>query len=132
MALAIALNRPFDDIIKMFKHDGSELLYPELKDVGRRAFHMQEIIPVALECGYAAVQVFPHNEIRQADETRYEKSTFINDMTKYNGIYECVKDNVGHAFARFDNKIYNPTTGLEAEPSTWELLSYVALIKVSK
>jgi len=57
-ALAMVLNIDFDETIKMIGHDGSEKINPQLRAPGcYKGFHMQELIEVALERGYAVTPI---------------------------------------------------------------------------
>lgn len=49
-------NEPF--IFKQIGHDGSEIVWPDLKEpLCRRGFHVQELVDVALKFGVALVEI---------------------------------------------------------------------------
>lgn len=56
-AFAMALDVPVAELIDRIGHDGSEIVCPAEEPGGRRGFHSQECITVALSLGLAATQV---------------------------------------------------------------------------
>ena len=53
-AMAMALETPVQHLIEHLGHDGSEIVFPQLKDpMYRRGFHSQELIQLAWDWGYA-------------------------------------------------------------------------------
>jgi hypothetical protein len=53
-ALAMALNVPVKEIIAEAGHDGSEKVFPQLKEpMCRKGFHSQELVQIAWSHGYA-------------------------------------------------------------------------------
>lgn len=61
-AFAMAMDIPVSDLIHQIGHDGSQIVAPLAEEpAGRRGFHSQECITVALSRGFAVTQieVFP-------------------------------------------------------------------------
>ena len=61
-AFAMAIDIPVTDFIREVGHDGSELIVPFAPEPsGRKGFHVQECITVALAHGFAAtpIELFP-------------------------------------------------------------------------
>lgn len=57
-ALAIAMDKPIEEIIEMIGHDGSEKTHPDLDyPYCHRGFHHQEMIEVALRQGVATTMI---------------------------------------------------------------------------
>jgi len=55
---AMLLDTTIQELITKIGHDGSEVVFPELEGpMQRRGFHIQEIIPIVLEYGYAMVPI---------------------------------------------------------------------------
>ena len=53
-AFAIAFDTPAEVFIEHIGHDGSEIMWPQLKEpMRRRGFHVQECIDVATRAGFA-------------------------------------------------------------------------------
>ena len=65
-AFAMALDIPVVEFINRIGHDGSEIVCPADEPGGRRGFHSQECITVALGFGLAATQIelFPASQFR--------------------------------------------------------------------
>ena len=56
-AFATVLELDFGTITTLIGHDGSDILYPELKEpFNHRGFHIQELIRVAWQLGYSVTQ----------------------------------------------------------------------------
>lgn len=57
-SFASALEIPYDLLIQRIGHDGSEIMHPTFPDpYCRRAFHIQEMIDVALEDGWLVTPI---------------------------------------------------------------------------
>lgn len=57
-ALAMVLGKDYDFVIKEIGHDGSEIIRPGLQAPGgRKGFHMQELIEVAIDQGFTATPI---------------------------------------------------------------------------
>ena len=55
---AMVLDIKIKDLFKKIGHDGSEIMFPDLPEPGRRrGFSIQEIIPVAIDMGYSVTPI---------------------------------------------------------------------------
>lgn len=63
-AFAMALGIPVAEMIQAIGHDGSEIICPSPEPGGRRGFHSQECISVALAMGFACteIELFPASQ----------------------------------------------------------------------
>lgn len=58
VAFAMALDCTYQEVIDAIGHDGSEIVFPALPEPERRrSFHIQELIRVAVERGYAVTPI---------------------------------------------------------------------------
>jgi hypothetical protein len=63
-AAAIVLDVPVEELIKEIGHDGSEIVFPGLREPHcRRSFHLQEIINVCWKRGYALTPFESHPQL---------------------------------------------------------------------
>jgi len=117
-ALAMVLKIDFDDVIKMIDHDGSEKINPELRSPGcYKGFHMQELIEVALELGYAVtpIEAMPVQTALGDDEYDVKIKKYYSSENRLQhhlilgrGILMGKLNRYWHAVAWNGSKIYDP------------------------
>ena len=110
---AMALNMPYADLIKEIGHDGSEIIFPELPEPGkRRGFHMQEIIDVAIKKGYAVTPIEPlpcsTPDGLKVYTVHFEIKRFQNHLENTRGIITGMKRKWRHAVYWADSYILDP------------------------
>jgi hypothetical protein len=104
-------------VIHYIGHDGSEIMYHDLKDPnGRRGFHMQEIIDVATQYGVAVTPVQPipcstpgpESLMFEVDFKISPAERLEQYMSGTVGIITGVINGVGHAVAWDGTECYDP------------------------
>lgn len=115
-AFAIALGIPVADLIRLIGHDGSEQVQPLPDPAGRRGFHSQECIGVALSLGWACTEIvlFPAQlfsngateAIKFACEDNWQR--FARHVSRSRGVIEGRVSNHGHAVAYENGLVLDP------------------------
>lgn len=129
-AFAMVLDVLPKDIYEMVDHDGSEILYPDLRDpFARRGFHIQEMIICALKLGIACVPLDREVELQPPVEVEPRILSFENHLEHYLSLRSGVligwiNDN-HHAVAwcHHEQKIYDPT-GLKRPLSDFSIETF--------
>lgn len=86
-AFANALNISFDNILKYLGHDGSEIIYPNLKDPYRRkGFHWQEFILPCHMNNYALVSVEAVPVIGEKFAVNLGEERMLYFLNRYKGV----------------------------------------------
>jgi hypothetical protein len=92
-AFAMAMEVELDWLIKQIGHDGSEILYPDLKDPERRrSFHHQEIIQVALRNDFTVTPLIPNYTLFPGKGENHRLDISVSDdilfelMSRYSGV----------------------------------------------
>lgn len=124
-AFAIAIDMPVNQFIREIGHDGSELICPSLPEPsGRRGFHEQECITVALNHGFACtliealpanlfsnghkqVVLFPHHETTLGGN----RDRFTRQINTARGVLTGKARHTRHAVAFDHGLIINPDDG---------------------
>jgi hypothetical protein len=118
-AFADALKSDFDEIIKAIGHDGSEKIWPQLRDpLCRRSFHIGELIEVCLNAGVAVTmldfELISSNGIDDYTIPFYARTT--NFMVGNAGVITGSLNGVRHAVAWDGKIIIDSATGTSYEP----------------
>lgn len=120
-ALAMTLDVPVVELIKKLGHNGSEIIWPNLKEpMCRRGFHSQELIHLAWRYGYSVTpfEVFPsigpssgygdnYPVIFNEDENANWQQ-FFNMIENTKGILEGQCGRCHHALHFDHNEIFDP------------------------
>lgn len=113
-AFAIALNLPVEEIIASIGHDGSEIIFPDLKEpYCRRSFHIQELIDM---CMLKQVAVIPIEKtlVSEAKDHQFTLTVKCNRFTNYLTNYSGVLTGIGkitkqpHAVAWDTRHVFDP------------------------
>lgn len=111
-AFAMALDVPYKDILAFCGHDGSEIVFPDDVELGRRAFHAQEMMMFAM---YRGVFVTPI-EMRPRSVNKYgvlyslpPQGLYVRDfLGSHSGVIAGRMQGNSHAVAWDGNLIYDP------------------------
>ena len=129
-----------EDLIEFIGHDGSEIIYPGLKDpANRKGFHIQEILDAVMRLGYGLIPIEarPVQIILENHTDYYEVPVgverFYNHLKDHNGII-IGKNPSGlyHAVAWVDNKIIDPIGRIYGLDSCkFDIKIFWRLVKIS-
>jgi hypothetical protein len=117
-AFATVTGIPFETLLEKIGHDGSEIMFPDLKDPFRRqAFHHQELVRVLFELGWivstyefelqAIIDEQHIRDIKYPDKEAYIKKVLFNSF----GVICAIVKSTGkyHAVAWDGKQCYDPT-----------------------
>lgn len=117
-ALAMVLDKDYDSIIKEIGHDGSKIVNPELQSPGcYKGFHMQELIEVAIDQGYAVtpIEVLPVQTAMGDDEHVVEFPQYRDHarrlqyhLNRVSGIIIGKLEKYWHAVAWNGERVFDP------------------------
>lgn len=119
-AFAFALGLSLENLAFLCGHDGSEIIFPELRDpLGRRGFHTQELLLVAHRLGsffmplnfLPAIQhpADPHCQLpcgKDDDERKARINYLIGVIGSTTGVIEGMSRSTAHAVAYRNGIIY--------------------------
>ena len=115
-AAAMVLDKHPDVIEECIGHDGSEIIFPEMRDPARRrGFHVQEIIDCAHVYGYAVtpIEALPIStpDMVHMYEVKFRKARFKCYLRSNIGIVTGRTRLWGHAVAWDRQRAFDPRTG---------------------
>ena len=92
-SFAMALDIPVAELIRRIGHDGSEIVSPAKEPAGRRGFHVQECVAVALTLGFAVtpIELFPVSEFEGGHE---KVIAFPANATTPDGNWDRLRDHI--------------------------------------
>jgi hypothetical protein len=118
----MALDLPVESLHKLIGNDGSEVIWPNLREPRRRrGIHVQECINAALLLGWSAtpVELLPQiadvGNYRRSDyavlfgrDWKFNWQRFVWHIKNSSGVIEGVGRNCNHAVAFCQGVIYDP------------------------
>lgn len=112
VASAMAMGLPANQLRELLGHDGSNIVDEGVPEpAGRRGFHEQEIIHVALDLGWAVtsyercpVAAYPNNIVELGDRSE----TFNMLVDKCSGVLLGSGQKTGHAMAFHEGWVFDP------------------------
>lgn len=117
-AFATATGIPLETLLEKIGHDGSEIMFPDLKDpLRRRAFHTQELVRVLFDLGWI-VATFEFESLAIIDEqhiytVKYPNKEILIKKILFNsfGVICAIVKSTGkhHAVAWDGKQCYDPT-----------------------
>lgn len=114
-SMAMVLDKSIKELIEKIGHDGSEIVFPELPEPGRRrGFHIQEFIRVILESGYSVMPIealpcsTPDGEHEYSIDFLNFEDRFRDLMATVPGIITGSASKWNHAVAWSGWRIYDP------------------------
>ncbi len=117
-AFAMALDCPVRDLMLCIGHDGGEIVFPDLPEpANRRGHNIYEMIPVAIDLGYAVTPIplrptiVPANDpVREVaigtDEQNWNR--FTRHILMSRGTIECQGPRCYHVLAYDRGRIFDP------------------------
>jgi hypothetical protein len=131
----MVLDLRVEDLIKTVGHDGSEIIHPELPEPAcRRAFHIQEMMKVALQQGYAVtpftaimITEAPSGQLHHAEDPDFMSLVWANQgvLTGHSSF-----TNTPHAVAWNGKVVYDPI-GVRYELGNFTIREFWMLCKSS-
>lgn len=111
-SFAMACNVSLKEMLDLIGHDGSEIIWPEMKEpFKRRAFHIQECILATLSLGLSCTQIDFRPQSTPNGVLVYEMdhSDFANHfMSKHCGVLTGKGRKTFHAVGWDTKKVYDP------------------------
>lgn len=114
---AMALNVPIKWLIDRVGHDGSEILFPALKEpLNRRGHNIFELVKVGLRFGFTSTPIPLRPAILSPDGieevsvgTESDNSEFVStQVMSSSGVIECYGPAAYHMVAYEDGQIFDP------------------------
>jgi hypothetical protein len=116
-ALAMTLDIPVSELVEDVGHDGSEVIFPLLKEpMCRKGFHSQEIVRLAFKSGFAMTpfELFPtimandHSTTHKVWDETYSRAFFMGAVNSTSGILEGRGTSCKHAVHNSCGTLYDP------------------------
>ncbi len=134
-AFAIALNEPLEKLLDMIGHDGSEDIHPHLSiPYCKRSFHIQEIIDVGFELGYAIIQI--DLELVQSVDGNVWSAGFLHQrfaqyLTNYIGVLTGIgREGKPHAVAWNGHQCLDPN-GTQYNIDDFDVDTFYLIVKIN-
>ncbi len=101
-ASAMALGITYNALVNRIGHDGQAIIFPDLPDPGKRqGFHIQEIIDVALDMGFAVtpIEALPYStpDGQKTFGVNFKIKRFQNHLKNSRGVITGMKKIWRHA-----------------------------------
>ncbi len=102
IASAMALGLTYEELISRIGHDGQAIIFPDLSDPGKRqGFHIQEIIDVAINMGFAVIPIeaLPYStpDGQKTYAVNFKVKRFQDHLKNARGIITGMKKHWRHA-----------------------------------
>jgi hypothetical protein len=108
----MAIGRSVDDILQLLGHDGSDRQWPDLSEpLCRRSFHIQELVKLAWNLGYAMTPIEAYSRMTPLSLQRplfIDNSVFFDEIVSTTRGVITGHTTIGHATAYDHGLICDP------------------------